>query len=203
MKNIEDEVADFAKPILMGTDSVRLSAGQQRSLAGWIALITILGEYFERSIPPAIPARDRAYLKVRHEPPKDTWSIVAASLNGIKWAGAYRHHRSNSYDFRDSIERRGFAEAPNNTLITSLGMGDLFVQSFVYPINRHVQSFRMGAKVSGFVQIWPPPSGFRTLSKWTTEFPTKLVLTDATADEASNAFDKRLKVMAIPKEPPR
>jgi hypothetical protein len=92
MKKCEDEMGKFARPIFSTFDAVTLNDKQMCVMAVWVALITTLAEYIDRSKSSlTIPVSDREYLKKFLKPPPH-WSISAASLDGKRWAARYRHH---------------------------------------------------------------------------------------------------------------
>lgn len=91
MRQFEDDMCFFAKPIFTSRGSVTLNMDQRRALAGWVALIAILAEYIDKSKASlTISEADKTHLKKNREPPR-AWSIVAISSNSRKWFARYRH----------------------------------------------------------------------------------------------------------------
>lgn len=199
MREFEDNIVCFAKPIFSGTQTVELSAKQISHLANWVGLVTILAEFINRGDPPAIPVRHRAHLKVRGHLPSDEWTIVAAAQNGKDWYAKHRSHRAHLGQYTSLAQFHGtvLAKPPPNTLLSSFGMGRLFAQSFVCPDPRFVGYFRTAAKESGFIQLWPVHSSIWPFPKRTAHFPGELVLSDEGAKEAANSFAKRINAMTV------
>jgi hypothetical protein len=198
MKKFEDEMCLFAKPLFTATETVTLDLTQIRTMAGWIALITILAEHFDKSkADPTIPQRDIRHLKQKREPPHD-WSIFAASSSSKKWFARYHHAPTHVGLFRSLQE---YTEAvktdlKSNTQTSSFGIGRLFIQAFTCPRSSFVSDYRRWAVQGKLAQIWPPPR-FIGIGR-PTKFPTDLVLSDETADELAVAYPKRMATLTEP-----
>jgi hypothetical protein len=78
-----------------------------------------------------------------------------------------------------------------NSQISSFGMGRLFVQTFTCPDTALVDGFRISAKKSGFVQLWPPKRFLLPFQK-AVKFPTEIILNNSEADEVADAFKKEI-----------
>jgi hypothetical protein len=73
--------------------------------------------------------------------------------------------------------------------MSSFGIGNLFLQVFTTPYKLIAGDYQAAAKKTGLIQIWPIPLPILwPLQKGTAKFPTKLVLTDETAENLSLAF---------------
>jgi hypothetical protein len=62
---------------------------------------------------------------------------------------------------------------------------------------RLVHGFRLSAKASGFVQLWPPPLRFWPIKRGTAKFPSQLVLQDEQADEAADSYNEKIKALTV------
>ena len=201
MKKFEDEMLKFAKPIFNSSTEVIANSRQKRIMSVWFSLIVILAEYAHTvgdNI--AISYDDRAFIKRHLSLPNETWCIVACSLKGNKWKQRYRHHPSFMGQFRSRAEYNAAVAQgmPNNTQITSCGMGDIFIQAFSCPDPRYVEEFKISAKETGLIQLWPIPFRLWPFKERPTQFPTNLVINDDDADALADAFHNRLKEMTQP-----
>ena len=193
MNTFEDGMIRFSKPIFTSSVSVSLSNEHVRVISGWITLITVLAEYTDTSGNSiTISPRDREYLK-KHLKPPDHWTIIAASSNSPKWNARYRHHPIFVGQFASLVEYHAavLGGSKMNSQISSFGMGRLFVQVFTCPNTALVDGFRISAKKSGFVQLWPPKRLVLPFRK-TVKFPTDIILNNSEADEVADAFKKEI-----------
>jgi hypothetical protein len=78
-------------------------------------------------------------------------------------------------------------------------MGRLFVQVFSSPDPELVYKFRIFAKISGFVQLWPLTSK-SPFFKEGTKFPTDLILNSTGADKVADAFKKEIEARTMTPE---
>jgi hypothetical protein len=180
------------------TSVVDIAIGRQQLqiISGWASLITILAEHIDTSQGSiTVPENERLHLK-NYLTPSDNWSIFAASLDSKIWNARYRHHSLMLADFANISEYyAAFGQnRPSNTQISSFGIGKIFVQVFSCPNQRFTTHFRIWAEASGLAQLWPIPSGVWPSAK----FPTTLVLKDEAAEELSNAYNDRIKIMTQP-----
>ena len=195
MKFFEDEMVKFAKPLFTSYDSISLNKPQFMVMAGWISLVTILAEYVA-SKRVTIPQADRYFITKVRRPPNN-WVIVVSSLQGHEWKAKYRHHILHATHV-DSLSEHyaGFGkDRPNNTQISSFGMGNLFMQVLSCPRQDVVTAFELSAKASGLTQLWPIPLRVLPFMGSAVRFPTKRILNDENAEELSNQFYERLRVM--------
>jgi hypothetical protein len=200
MHDFEDEMNRFAKPLFTSLDVITLSQTERRILSVWVSLIVVLAEHIDRSQGSICISQDeKTFIRTRLMPP-DTWSIVACSLNSEAWAAKYRHHSLFIGDFRSRAEYDAavMEGRQNNTQISSLGMGNLFVQAFSCPNPRISADFRATAKSRGLVQLWPSPLAVLAIAERPAKFPTQLILKDESAESAANAFNERIKTMTQP-----
>jgi hypothetical protein len=197
MKAFEDEVEKFGHLFLTSPDSTLLEEGQVRSLAGWVTLITILAQYIDRArIDITVTRHDLDCIWQRKVPP-DHWSIFAASLDGFLWRARYRHRATNISPYAGVQEYLDAVTAgvQANTMVSSFGIGSIYFQVFGCPVPSFVSDYRAVTKQAGLNQLWPLPAGslWPYAKQGTAKFPTKLVLTDATADELSNTYYERIR----------
>jgi hypothetical protein len=191
---LEDEMKAFAPPLFSTSSTeMRLTVNQQRTLAGWISLITVLAEHIDKSKSSVvITERDVRYLKEHRVPPSE-WTICSASLDGAKWTARYRHHARHigKYTSEAQFWTAVRAGTKSNTQISSFGIGRLFFQVFTCPDPRFVSDYRRCAEISELGQVWPIPSSIFT--RRTLKLPTNLVLSDETADALADAYSERIK----------
>lgn len=193
MKQLEDEVSNFLRPILTGEGGIELTEQQAITLAAWAMLITILAEYTLKG-PNAISPRERDYLMKRGHPPGN-WAIFLAGLDGPFWSKAWYHHTLR-FKMAESVEQAIKFDYPlPNTQITSLGMGKLFIQLFSSVNLPTVSDYEVHARVKKMVQLWPRKSRLWPLPRRKTKLPTKLTLSDNEADVVAHAFYARLQIL--------
>ena len=200
MKRFEDEMLKFSRPIFTSLDTItNLDHTQTRVLAVWISLITILAEFIDRKTSICIPKEDRIFVRKYLRPP-DTWTILAMSSDAPSWYAKYRHHASRICNFSGAAEYHAAvaSEFPDNTQISTFGMGHLLVQVFSCPNERYVQDYRAGAKSKGALQIWPIRRAFWPFVRCASTFPTKTVLTDYEAGLFADSFNKRIRILTQP-----
>lgn len=193
MANFENEMARFAKPLFTSRDRIIISYPEARIMSVWISLIVILAEHIK--MPTAVTTislNERQYVKKYLRPP-DNWSIFYAGTNGAEWRQNYcRHCISVHYNDMTSSP---ITFAAYNTQITTLGIGNLFVQVFSCPVDRYVTDFRIAAKSRGLLQLWPIPGALWPFTKGSAKFPPTLVLDDVEADVLADAFFERLSII--------
>ena len=201
MMKFEDEMAAFAKPLFTSLQTeTTVDETQRRILAVWLSLITILAEFIDRSQGSiCIPKSDREFLK-RNLMPPENWTIAACSLNAGSWRAKYRHHALFLGDFSSPAEYFDAVATgrPNNTQISSFGVGHLFVQTFSCPNEKFVLDFRASLNGSGLIQLWPVPGSLWPFSKGSAKFPTQAVLNDNEAPIIADAYNERIKLMTQP-----
>jgi hypothetical protein len=86
-------------------------------------------------------------------------------------------------------------DRPNDTQISSFGLGKVFIQVFTSPHSKLIYDFRSSLRSKGLVQLWPMPHKLNPFAKRLTKFPTKLVLKDEEADMMADAYSKRFDVL--------
>jgi hypothetical protein len=196
MKDFEDLVSKFST-LFSSFDPVTLQRIQTEALAGWITLIAILAEYIDQSGGHlTATVANLECIRLNRHPPAH-WSIFAASLDARIWAARYRHHGTHigQYESVDEFEASAKVRPKPNTQTSSFGIGRIFFQVFSSPDQRFVMDYRVAAKSAGLAQIWPlPPASLWPYAKeGMAKFPTKLMLTDETAEELANAYPERIK----------
>ncbi|HEY1215609.1 MAG TPA: hypothetical protein VGE93_18410, partial [Bryobacteraceae bacterium] len=194
---LEGEMKAFAPPLFSTSAAeLTLTVDQQRTMAGWISLITVLAEHIDKSKSSlAIADRDVRYLR-KHRVPPPEWSIVCASLEGREWFAKYRHRATFIGQFSSEAEywatvRKGMT---SNTQFSSFGIGKLFFQVFTCPNPRFVADYRRCAVDAELSQSGPIPRAIfrhRTL-----KLPTDLILTDESADILADAYDQRIRELS-------
>lgn len=154
MARFENEMVKFAKPLFTSWETrAVLNPHQQRVLAVWITLICVLAEFIDHRNRITTPEAERKFIKARRVPP-DTWAIVACSSNSELWRAKYRHIPLDLRDFSSIHEYFGemASRRVNNTQITTLGMGRLYVQVFRCLNLALLSDYMRNAKASDFVQ---------------------------------------------------
>lgn len=200
MRRFEDEMTKFAKPIFTSLETVTtLDETQTRVFGVWISLITVLAQFTDHKEGVSISKEDRAFIK-RYLRPPDNWTIIASSSKSKTWYAKYRNYSLGIGDFASPAEQLASIASgrPNNTQISTFGMGKLVVQVFSCPNERYVQDYRAALKKSGMIQIWPVRRRFWPFPKRPPQFPTNAVLDDEQATIFAEAFNDRLRYIADP-----
>lgn len=197
MSDFEDEMARFAPSLFSSAETVlQLTKGQQRTMAGWVALITILAEHIHKSgRSVTVSKRDVVYLRKHLVPPRE-WSIFCSTLEGDRWSARWRHRTMALSRFYSEVDFQSKVRSglPPNTQVTSLGIGRLFIQVFTCPEPSFIADYRRCAVQTKLSQIWPIPTNFLGFTR-PLKFPTNLVLTDEAADELGEAYMNRINEM--------
>lgn len=92
MRDFEEEVLLFARPLSAGVNKISLTRMQTYSLSKWICLITMLVDYSKAREKFTIPKAGRRYL-MQHLEPHDHWSVFICSLDSTKWNINYQVSR--------------------------------------------------------------------------------------------------------------
>ncbi len=187
MKDFEDEVIRFVKPIILGTFRGRLTEDEQVTLAGWLSLIFILSELISFS-QKTVTKADLEYLKNNRRPP-ETWTILAANQDGFNWMKRRQYHNVAIYD------RSVFTDLPKisdglpifNTQIGTMGIGALLTQIFICPSRHLVEKYREENRSAGLKVLWPL-TAYRRL-----KFPLTENYSDAWAERFAHDIFIRMK----------
>ncbi|MDI3566571.1 hypothetical protein [Bradyrhizobium sp. Arg816] len=179
MRQFEDEVVIFLKPILLEDATIRLTEQQQKSLAGWLALIATLAEYANNHHP-TIKRAALLHLKKRRLPPEDFHIYVARSA-GPKWRKHYSYHNFLMYEGISSIDavpHTADGRPRYNTQVSTMGIGSLLAHIFSGPASTPIQSYSIALEGSQLERIWPPKRSFWMRQDRLLEFPLKTELQD-------------------------
>ena len=124
MGSIEEWAKPSLVPMINGT-SAFLTYDSQRAIATWIAMKTMVAEFFDRSYV-AIPLRERHFLKTNRLPP-DNWKVWIGNYKRGAWAGQWAHTASGIASSIGLATRN--PEIPN-TQTTTLVIGQLYCHVF-------------------------------------------------------------------------
>jgi hypothetical protein len=192
---IEDDLVKFAKPLFTTLDNTRIDAQQIRLLCAWIAVIAILSEHLslgERTI--TIPPDNLIYIKYKIAPPP-YWRIFCCSIVGEKWKYRYARHATSIFGGGSTRMESPIESGSPNTQISSMGMGNLFMQVFTCPSHKISIDYEIAMNAAGLTQLWPTPYRFGLFPKRTAKFPTKLILDDDQAEIIAHRFHNRLRAL--------
>jgi len=186
MKEFEDEVVKFVKPVILGTFRGRLDQRQQQMLAGWLSLIIIVSElasFTQKTVSKA----DIEFLKIQKKPPEN-WTILATKLNGQTWMKRKQYHSAAIYPglTLDRLPRTGEGIPKYNTQIATLGIGALLVQVFICPARQIVDRYR--SDYAHRLKILWPITPYRRL-----KFPLSHAWNDQEAEFFAHDFFLKLK----------
>jgi hypothetical protein len=185
-----------AKPSLiplLQAEKIILDANAQKSLAFWIAVKTIVAEYFlPKKV--AIPAAERKFVWENKKPPSSNWAIWLARYDGEAFKPAvWRHHAWRLTwmppGTQGLLPRSAINDAVvSNTQSTTFVIGRLFI---------HVISSAEAGAVGGFsgpignklIRLWPTPKGgFLKLSAQPIQWPPPDGLLDDEVKFVADAF---------------
>ncbi|WP_354032377.1 hypothetical protein [Bradyrhizobium sp. S3.2.6] len=200
MKQFEDEVVLFLKDALEDKLDKALTEQEQVSLAGWLALITILAEYADNA-PPTTGQKALLALQKTRLPP-DGFHIYVSRSKGPKWNQWYVYHNFHFNDAGLSHVRIMRDGRPRyNTQVTTMGIGNLLAHVFSGPDTTTLQSYSIAVEGSKLERIWPPKESFwvkqalwlrpQTLLK----FPMKSEFSDNEADALAATLKQRIAAM--------
>jgi hypothetical protein len=75
--------------LLIKGEAAFLDADSQKLIATWVAMKTMVGEFFD-PVKAAVPLSERQFLRDRRQPP-DNWIIWIGNYTRDKWAGEWVH----------------------------------------------------------------------------------------------------------------
>jgi hypothetical protein len=150
---------DAGKPVLsllIKGDSAFLDASSQKLIATWIAMKTMVGEFYDPA-KAAVPLRERQFLRDRRQPP-DNWKIWIGNYTRDKWAGEWVHS-AIGIDSAQGIARRR-TKIPN-TQTTTFVVGKLYAHIFSSEILDIIEGITLGKiGLEKLAQIWPIRESF-------------------------------------------
>jgi hypothetical protein len=193
MKQFEDEVVVFLKPILEGNITRTLTEKEQNSLAGWLALITTLAEYASYRHP-TIKRSALLHLK-KHRVPPNNFNIYVARSTGTRWRQWYRFHNFIVGE-EISIPLAADGRPSYNTQITTMGIGNLLAQVFSGPAHSAIESYSIAVEGSDLERVWPPKKSFWMRKYRPLEFPLKAEFSDHEADVLADELHRRIATMS-------
>jgi hypothetical protein len=147
------------KPILsllIKGEAASLDADSQKLIATWVAMKTMVGEFFD-PVKAAIPLSERQFLRDRRQPP-DNWIIWIGNYTRDKWAGEWVH-TAIGIDSAEGIARRD-TKIPN-TQTTTFVVGKLYAHIFSSEIPDIIAGITLGKiGLEKLAQIWPVRESF-------------------------------------------
>jgi hypothetical protein len=156
MKDLQDAVKPILVPLL---DAKPTLIGQynQKLLAAWIAMCIMTGEYYSPD-QAAIPFKDREYLRLYREVPRD-WRIwIGRYLRG-RWNGYWVHHSLPITE--DGAKWDNNPPPSPNTQTTTFIVGQLFIHAFSSGVPGITDKWRLDEPGRPFLaQLWPPKESF-------------------------------------------
>jgi len=181
MGAIEEWVKPSLVPLIKGTGAF-LNHDDQRAIATWIAMKTMVGEYFDPS-KVAIPLSERQFLRDHRHAPDANWRIWIGNYERVKWLGQWAHA---SMGIAPSVRIKDRNPEIPNTQTTTFVVGKLYAHVFSSEISRLVNQVSLGSKaIEKIAQIWPIQEDFIA-------WPTN-AMDDADADTMALAIFLSLK----------
>jgi hypothetical protein len=195
MKQFEDEVVVFLKPILSEMGPCEISRAEQRQLVGWISLIAILAEW-AGSGKHAITRAELKYFK-RFRLPPDNWSVFIGGNDGVEWMKRYAYHNATINTIRHSSELplENDGQPTRNTQITTIGVGNLLFQIFSSADPRATHSYRLTTPETGMVKIWPQGIALWPFTRQKLKLPPSVSFDDQQAYELADMFREKMKIL--------
>jgi hypothetical protein len=114
MSSIEEWAKPSLEPLIKGTSGL-FGPDVQRSVATWIAMKAMVGEYFDPARA-AITLGERQFLRDLRHPPKANWRIWIGNFDRQKWAGHWAHSAMGIAPSKGIAQRK--PEIPNTQTTT-------------------------------------------------------------------------------------
>lgn len=162
VSRIEEKAKPLLESLMVG-GTIVLDVAAQTTLAAWMALLSVLGE-FSHPDTAAIPSSDREHLW-KEEVPTDRWLIFIGRYAGTEWYPArYRHVGSMLAHSISAPVRPWKLDPPCNTQTTAQVLEKLVVIAFSSSFLSS-EEMRRHFRYPHLRRIWPPsPEGI----DWTT-----------------------------------
>jgi len=192
------EMEEAAKPFLLPlfeANKIVLDTKAQKALAFWIAVKTMVAEYFLPKTA-AIPVNEREFAWKNKQPPLSNWAIWLAQYDGDGINKAiWRHHSwrmtwmppgTQGLLPRSTIDNT----VARKTQATTFVIGRLFIHAISSAEAGAVGGFN-GPVATKLVRLWPPPKGgFFKLTPQPIHWPPPDGLLDDEVEFVVDAFFK-------------
>lgn len=162
---------EITKPILLpliAGNRVQLNHREQENLAGWIAMLTMVSEYRDRSRNRvAISQEDRRWLKEHGTPPPKGWKIWLGNFsNQGEWRSIWVHSVAPIAGKEHIPERTDFGLDLPNTQSTTVVIGQLYVHVLSSALKSWVVRQDMAGRGRAVMpRLWPLLANGRRL-RW-------------------------------------
>jgi hypothetical protein len=158
MSAIEEWAKPRLAPLIKG-DAAFLNRDDQIALATWIAMKTMVAEYFDPT-EAAITLSERQFLRDRRRVPTPNWQIWIGNYERTSWAGQWVH---GSMSIAPSVRTEGRDPRVPNTQTTTFVVGKLYANVFSSEILGLIRGVSLGPRAIGKVaRIWPVQEEFIT-----------------------------------------
>jgi len=179
MRNLEEQARPFLKPLMEG-EECRISTEEQRVIAAWISLKSMVAEYNEIGVVTTSQS-DRDRLRLTQMPPEQGWGIWVGNLERKDWPG---YMASTPFAFWPEPERAhllGVSTDDFNGQSTFQVVKKLYIQVIRCQVPELVEKWKFDVRASSKLRkIWPP-SGYSLV------WPPP-VMNDMDADYVASAF---------------
>jgi hypothetical protein len=186
MSGIEEAAKPYLIPLFRG-EQITLNRQQQLSVVAWIALKTVIAEYFfVNNI--AITKEERTYIWKYRMPPLH-WRIWIGRYQGTKWKPARYSHHGFKINFSPTLEHYLLSpkfeeQAQCNSQSSTFVIGDLFIHVISSVHHELVSRFQPNLQ-----QLWPSPKEpFLHLIPQKIIWPSEIVINDDWADFIDSCF---------------
>lgn len=154
MSGIEEAAKPYLIPLFKG-EKIILNRQQQLSVAAWIAIKTVIAEYFFVNNV-AITKDERTYIWKNKMPPLH-WKIWLARYQGTEWSPARYSHHGFQLNFSPTIEHyllspKYVEHAQCNSQSSTFVIGELIIHVISSVHQDLVSQIR-----SNLQQLWPSP----------------------------------------------
>lgn len=172
--DLDNHAKLIAKELIVGKP-LRVTADSQRTLATWLAKISMVGDHIERQRS-KISQEHRSYLRENIVPPP-TWQIWVSSYGGFRW------HHLRMEQFRSALE---LPNRPKTYFVSNvIGMGTML--ALVLGHGALGLKAEIGEPADRLQRVWPTSGTF--------EWPTDRDLIDEEADELTT-ISKKVRLIA-------
>jgi hypothetical protein len=156
ISELEDQTKQFMLPMMKG-ENLSLDESQQKLLALWICVVTIVWEFTDTSNI-VIPASDRKYVYQTREPPS-TWTIWVGQNKGTGWPWGRTHYSFTipPPELRNRPPNKPLPKSlRKNYQISSLQVAELFTQATSTTDPDMLRFERLvSLKLMGLHRVWP------------------------------------------------
>ena len=172
MSRLQSETKPILIPLMLGKRSV-LSQNDQRKLAAWITMFTMVSEFKKSNVQKAaIPFSER-FSFYKHPKAHENWKIWIANYERETWGELIVRTTFPVSDNGLTPELGGDGMPIPNTQATTFVVGRLYVHVYSSQLQKLVNDQRL--KAAGFVRLWPLAG---RVIKW----PPEVTIYDAEAE---------------------